>query len=332
MNTVNGKRILFISPEFFGIDRVIIEILKEKGATVVWVNERCVKSSIGRAINSINPAFFYFKSNAYYRKIISNEKKPFDIIFVIKGEMISKKTIDYFRRTSPEAQLILYLYDPLVYIKGLGSKYKLYDRVISFEPDDCRENGFEFRPLFCDFRLKKTDDSKPKTFKYKICFYGTMYGDRFQIVENIKRICSEQSITFFSFCYLRGKFMAVYYWFRSKSFRHMGSNIISFIPKTAEELSEIINSSEVVLDINDVLQKGLTLRTIESLVSGKKIITTNQDIVNYDFYNPDNILVIDRKKIIIPDSFLQEEYVAISPIILKKYSAEGWVNDVFLKG
>ena len=109
----------------------------------------------------------------------------------------------------------------------------------------------------------------------------------------------------------------------------MGVKNISFKPKSSKELSEIVSESKVILDVNDIKQQGLTIRTLETLLAGKKIITTNADIINYDFYNPENVCVIDREHIQIPKNFFEKKYVPIEYKILKKYTAEGWVRDVF---
>ena len=61
------------------------------------------------------------------------------------------------------------------------------------------------------------------------------------------------------------------------------------------------------------------------------MITTNKDIVNYDFYNRNNICVIDRKNITIPISFFDNEYENNDKEILYKYSVKGWIDDVFGK-
>ena len=100
---------------------------------------------------------------------------------------------------------------------------------------------------------------------------------------------------------------------------------------TSEEIAEILANSEIVLDANDVYQRGLTLRTLETLVSGKRMITTNEDIVNYDFYCPNNICIVDRTNISIPESFFTAKYEPIDNNILARYTAEGWVKDVFTK-
>lgn len=332
MNKIVGKKILFISPEFFGIDKIIIRILKEKGAIVHWYDERSVKSALGRAINAINPKLFYFHSNHYYDKIIKKMNDDIDLIFVIKGEMISKKTIVHFRERFPNAELVLYLYDPVKYIKGILGKVHLYDRVISFEPNDCEKYGFEFRALFCDF--EQDDDCHLKMIdkRYDICFYGTMYGDRFSIIYQMKKICEEYNLKFYSFCYLRGKFMAIYYWLTNPYFRKLGLNSVSFSPKSHSELANIIAASDIVLDANDIFQQGLTIRTLETLASGKKMVTTNSDIINYDFYDSNNICVVDRKNIKIPEKFINGKYEFNGKSsILEKYTAKGWVEDVFGK-
>ena len=321
------KEILFISPEFFSVDSSIISVLTSRGAHVTWKDERSVKSSFARALNSISPVIFYWHSNRYYKKIIKSVHQNVDIILVIKGEMVSKKTISEFRKRWPTAEIILYLYDPVKNIKGILQKVDLYDRVISFEPRDCDKYGFEFRALFCDFRQENNINIENK--KYDICFYGTMYSDRFNVVYQMKRICETLGLSFYSFCFLRGKFMAFYYWFTNFAFRKLGLKAVSFVPKKHSELMKIINNSEIILDVNDINQQGLTIRTLETLICGKKMITTNADIKNYDFYNSNNICVVDRENMYIPQNFLDSTYEPISFEILQKYTDEGWVEDVF---
>ena len=60
----------------------------------------------------------------------------------------------------------------------------------------------------------------------------------------------------------------------------------------------------------------------------RKFITTNKDIVNYDFYNSNNILVIDRKNPIIDFDFLMTPYEELDENIYYKYSLENWILEV----
>ena len=58
------------------------------------------------------------------------------------------------------------------------------------------------------------------------------------------------------------------------------------------------------------------------------MITTNADIVNYDFYSPSNILVVDRKNPKFSIKVLIGEYQMVDNKIYTKYSLESWVYGV----
>ena len=60
-----------------------------------------------------------------------------------------------------------------------------------------------------------------------------------------------------------------------------------------------------------------------------KLITTNKDIKNYDFYNPNNIFVWDENTKEIPDSFFELQYQELPKEIFEKYSLKTWIKTVF---
>ena len=61
----------------------------------------------------------------------------------------------------------------------------------------------------------------------------------------------------------------------------------------------------------------------------KKLITTNKDIVNYDFYTPNNIFVInDVNNFTIPDTFLKTDYLEIAEPIKSNYHIRNWVHNI----
>ena len=68
---------------------------------------------------------------------------------------------------------------------------------------------------------------------------------------------------------------------------------------------------------------------MDSLAYHKKLITTNQDIVNYDFYNPNNILVVNSENVEIPSSFFEKDYEIIPQNIYYNYTIKNWVKTVF---
>jgi hypothetical protein len=96
-----------------------------------------------------------------------------------------------------------------------------------------------------------------------------------------------------------------------------------------QQVHQEINKSKTVLDLLRDEQAGLSFRIFEALGFQKKIITSNKYVQEFDFYNPENILIIDPENPDIPKSFFETPYVPIPQEIYRKYSLEGWVEDVF---
>lgn len=59
----------------------------------------------------------------------------------------------------------------------------------------------------------------------------------------------------------------------------------------------------------------------------KKMITTNQDIRNYDFYNPENICILNRRKPALNMNF-KSDYMTLDKALYNKYSLESWIYEV----
>ena len=94
------------------------------------------------------------------------------------------------------------------------------------------------------------------------------------------------------------------------------------------EINQLNIKSETLLDINREFQSGLSFRIFECLGYKKKLITTNQDVINYDFYNPNNIYILDKDNPIIDPNFFNKKYEEIPSEILSKYTIEGWFNQI----
>jgi hypothetical protein len=99
--------------------------------------------------------------------------------------------------------------------------------------------------------------------------------------------------------------------------------------KSITEVSELIQKAKIIVEIQRTEQVGLSFRIFEALGHRKKLITTNKDIVNYDFYHPQNILVVDENNIEISEDFVTSPYVEIDETILSKYKIENWVKPIF---
>jgi hypothetical protein len=66
----------------------------------------------------------------------------------------------------------------------------------------------------------------------------------------------------------------------------------------------------------------------EALGFKKKLITNNQDIINYDFYNPNNIFIISESNYEVPSIFFETDYIEVSPEIINRYGLNNWLSIV----
>ena len=82
-----------------------------------------------------------------------------------------------------------------------------------------------------------------------------------------------------------------------------------------------------VLDSAQDGQLGLTIRVLEALGAKKKLITTNKDVVNYDFYKPENIYVY-KGKIDLDNVFFKSEYKDVERAVYEKYSLRSWLKEI----
>lgn len=321
-NFLSDKKILFFGIGFYDYEEKIIEQIKKFGGEVTFYLDQPKYLQIG-IVQRIGNFFSinFDEIRAKYQNEILKELKNnnFDYIFVLKGEYLQTFFIKLLKEKFSAAQFIMYQWDSLNRVPNAFELMPYFDRVLSFDRQDCEQlPQLQFRPLF--FRNEPVYNTIP--LKYDLVFIGWLHADRLSASIAIQKICNTYGLK--SFFYL---FTGLTTYFQNL-IRGTAKNL-SFKSLNYKQVNDYINSSKVVLDIPHPLQSGLTMRTIEAIGSKKKLITTNFDIVNYDFYNSQNILLIDLKNLKIDKSFFETTYVELPLDIYKKYTLEEWVDDIF---
>ena len=97
--------------------------------------------------------------------------------------------------------------------------------------------------------------------------------------------------------------------------------------KSYKENLRQVNRSKYIIDIVQEEQVGLTLRALESLFYGRKLITNNSNISNYNFYNPNNILILDTSYEI-PEGFINSNYEPVGEELLRKYRSVEYYSKI----
>ncbi len=322
------KNILLINPKFLGYENTIKNFLKSKGAYVSMYDERPSLNPLVKALIRINPKILEFYSNLYYTKILLSERKnKFDYILIIKGEALSYRLIKKMKTTFPKSKLIFYTWDSLKNIKYARKKIHLFDKAYSFDRDDCRDiDGILYLPLFFSY-----ESNLNKNTINDCVFIASLHSDRYEVLQKIIKnitLCTKQ-INIDVFLYYSSKLFFVLKKIFDKNFRKIPISEVNWMPLSQEESADRIKKAKIVIDINHPNQSGLTMRTIEAVALKKKIITTNRNILYEDFYNENNILIINRDNPKIPKDFIELPYKEISKEIIVKYKIDSWAREIF---
>ncbi|PSU58198.1 hypothetical protein CTM80_17095, partial [Photobacterium phosphoreum] len=152
-------------------------------------------------------------------------------------------------------------------------------------------------------------------------------SERFDLVKKI----TKNSQNNFLFFYCPSKIVFLYKKYFKNEINGLDFSDVSFHPMERQSLINVIEQSKVIIDINHSSQVGLTMRTIEMIGAKKKIITTNIEVVNYDFYRPENILVFTNSTSLDDiNRFIKTPYNELCDNIYKKYSIESWIKQLII--
>jgi hypothetical protein len=329
---IQGKKILFLSVQTFNYEKAIADELRNNGALVDYYDERPSNSIFVKGIIRIKKSVLNKKINEYYEEILRNiQGKEYDFLFVIKGEVVPVFFLENFKLQNPKCHCIFYTWDSFKNYQNPKNILPFFDKSFTFDTDDAKEYNLYFRPLFYlreyeDVRNNKTSDSK-----YDLLFLGTAHSDRYIISNTLVNWCLENDLTSFAYYYMQGKLVFVFKKFFDKSFKTFDEKKLSFKSLNLDEIIALYKNTNVILDIHHPEQKGLTMRTFETLGAGKKLITTNHEIKQYSFYNKNNILLIDRNKPEVNKPFFEAKYEEMSLEYIESMSVEGWLKTLFVE-
>ena len=327
MKNFQGKNILFFSAAFFNYEKAIVEKLQNLGANVDYFNERPSDSTLAKGMIRVNRSLYKRKIQNYYQNILDKTReKMYDFLLIIKGETVPDFFLKQFKIIHPKTKLIYYGYDPLSEYPEILKILPYFDKKLSFDREDAVKFQMQFRPLFfIDEYINKENSD----FRYDLSFIGSAHTDRFLVGEMVENVAQKINLKTFFYYFAPSKSILLLKKLFDKHFEKLDVKKVSYHQFSHQEISEIYYQSKAVLDIQKPFQNGLTMRTFEVLASGRKLITTNEDIVNYLFYNPENILIINRENPVITAEFFEKPFVALSENQRSRMSLDAWLVDVF---
>lgn len=326
MIDLNGKRVLMFYPygatKHYG-DAIKME-LERRGAYVAAYDERPSQSSLMkiaiRLLKKRVPSFFL----KYISDIIKkNQHKSFDYLLICRGEAFTPLVMKHLQKAFPTAKKILYLWD-ILRTTNVREIIPYFDKALSFDPDDVESNSsLIFRPTF--FVPQYKEICNQTSFQNDIMFVGTLHSNRYKIIQNLVSFFENMSLRYFVYLYVPSRLVYVKDWF--VKFPYMPLSKVKFSPISMFDTVKKLSVTKAILDINYTAQKSLSMRAFEALAAQRKYITTNPEIKKYDFYNKQNVLVIDLNNLDIPKEFIDTPFLPVADTVLYKYSVAGLVDD-----
>ncbi|SDQ85182.1 hypothetical protein SAMN05421664_2842 [Chryseobacterium soldanellicola] len=310
------KKITLIYPFAYGyIDFVVQELQSNENIQVTDIKTDTIKYTYPNIFvkirNGITKLFgSNIKKKYFAQQVLQQIKEKQDIIFVIRPDMLEVSLLKELKQNTET--FIAYFYDSCKkYPKQLEIAH-FFDEIYSYEKEDIEKYHFiETSNFIYDQQIE------PEEIKYDI-FNVSSYDSRIDEINTVSTQLFEAGF----------KIYFVLFWFEKLSYPHLISTTEYL---SLKETKKLISQSKAMIDIQRQDQKGLSFRTFESLGYRKKLITTNISVKNYDFYHPNNMLVIDSNNLH-PDeikNFLELDDVEISPDIIKKYTVETFTKKIF---
>lgn len=315
-------RITLISNDTWGYNNNIALALKKKGHIVNHIDFNTFEykyPNFGYKVYNFLLKAFLKKNlkNIHFGNEINKRLKKNgeiqDVILTIKADFIDPKSILEFKKYTKKS--IAFFNDNIHRCPKIKRVIPHFEEVYSFEKEDCIKYDLKFMPNWTSIEDENKEISAIK-FDFDV-FNISSKDNRFKIIAKIA-------------CELKIKNIKSKIIVYDKKKKSEAPNI-EFVSKylQIDEVNNYIKRSKFLLDIHRKEQNGLTFRVFESIGLNKKLITTNPNIVHYDFYNPNNILIIDAKKITFNLDFFETDYKQIPEEIFKKYTLNHWVETVF---
>jgi hypothetical protein len=315
-----GRRILLIGIGFYDYEHSIATRLRERGAEVAVFQDQPpeLQSGLRRRFQRDPDAVLA----RHERRILDAAKaQPFNQVLVIKAIGLRLPFLQALRRQLPASEFILYQWDSLARLDGIEERLPLFDRVLTFDRKDAQTRPkMAFRPLF--FR-DVPDSTSPSTPDIDVAFVGWLHSDRLESARRMQADAQAKGLS--TFVYLYSGWLTWLKLLLQGQARDVHPRTLSY-----SRLQTINQRARCIYDLPHALQTGLTMRTIETLGIRKKLLTTAQDVVHYDFYNANNVRVVR-----LPETGLDREFVLssptpVDPTILRRYSLDAWLDDVLV--
>lgn len=319
-------KICVISFDFWGYDQYIVDELRRKGIDAHHIKIGAITHANfkEKVINAFSKTFLKrnLKKEKRQQYVLDSLAKlgHQDQILVLNPDTFDLSTLEKIKNYT--SRMITYLYDNLERFP-VEDKLHLFDKIFSFDDQDIKKHGFERLTNYNYLEYIPQEKQNPKLDLYYITSFDK---GRNKILLPLAKILQKKGIVY-HFVVVGKKVWKEQIKSGKDTLKNFTVLRIKPIPTTT--VADIYKDTRALLDLMRAGQTGLSFRVFEAMAMEKKIVTDNPEIKNYDFYNPHNILVLDKNLNNINKEFFQQPYEKLPEDIYYKYTLESWTNRVF---
>ena len=255
----------------------------------------------------------------FCKKSLKNlPQKKFDYCLIIRGDLIPEFVINHARSISNK--MVDFQLDGLSVSSKILDYQKYFDRIFVFDPEDVKkypEAALHFLPN-CYFG--EPDFSIPS--EIDLLYIGQYLDERNVQLKNLHEYLEEHQLSYTSHTSL----------YRGRCFEPLHPKVLQHKTSTSYEGNlDFVKKSKIIIDFKRKEHNGLSLRFFEAMQYGKKIITDNVSVKNYEFYHPNNIFVTDFVHLDGILEFIQKPYHPLPETLIEQYGFKNWIKVILGK-
>lgn len=247
----------------------------------------------------------------FYEDLIGGWKNKINNykMIIIFDNALTIQLVKYIASKNAKCDIRVWLWNRRNINKNLFSKYC---SIYTFDEEFAVKNGYVYIPQFYFEGVINRVNNKDKVY------YIGYDKDRYDVLKKISELFNNFGIEF-EFTLKK----AVDKHYDNEKQIHLVDEDIDY-----KDVLEEISNSSCILELNEKNQSGLTLRSLEALFGRKKLITNNKNIKSFDFYNPNDVFILDEDNEDSLADFIGGRYIDPPNDVMRKHTFDYWIEQI----
>lgn len=338
--SLKGKKILIVEQGF--LREEAFDFLNAQGIKADFLkiapHSPLIKTKFHKIINVFNRLilknFHYLedvafedKNQKFYTQIYNKIDKKYDYILIIRPDNFNRKFIKYI---SKYGNLVFgYLWDSVneTKEKSLIKSRDLFEKIYCFDQNSISKYAHLKMDYATNFfyPIKEILNHIKPLEHHVISYVGQLANRRDIMIDKIIKKISNYILVKYDINIIIPSDFNKNDLVKNSNFKYLEHGI------SLHDYLYITANSSIVLDIQIDYQNGFTFRIFEASFYKKKIITTNPDVKNLEFYHPDNIFIYtENKNTEDINAFLEKPYNEIDENLINNYRLDFWLEKILV--